>query len=113
MVYLTENMEEKSLQKGEARYYHLVLLAENETGFHNLMKIVSLGFTEGYYYKPRVDYAVLEKYHEGLIALSACLAGEVSRALRQNDYDKAKNAAVRYREIFGKENFFLEMQDHG
>ena len=112
-IYLTENMEEKSLQKGEARYYHLVLLAENETGFHNLMKIVSLGFTEGYYYKPRVDYAVLEKYHEGLIALSACLAGEVSRALRQNDYDKAKNAAVRYREIFGKENFFLEMQDHG
>ena len=112
-IYLTENMEEKSLQKGEARYCHLVLLAENETGFHNLMKIVSLGFTEGYYYKPRVDYAVLEKYHEGLIALSACLAGEVSRALRQNDYDKAKNAAVRYREIFGKENFFLEMQDHG
>ena len=112
-IYLTENREEKSLQKGEARYYHLVLLAENETGFHNLMKLVSLGFTEGYYYKPRVDYAVLEKYHEGLIALSACLAGEVSRALRQNDYDKAKNAAVRYREIFGKENFFLEMQDHG
>ena len=71
-IYLTENMEEKSLQKGEARYYHLVLLAENETGFHNLMKLVSLGFTEGYYYKPRVDDAVLEKYHEGISALSAC-----------------------------------------
>ena len=112
-IYLTENMEEKSLQKGEARYYHLVLLAENETGFHNLMKLVSLGFTEGYYYKPRVDYAVLEKYHEGLIALSACLAGEVSRALRQNEYEKAKAAALRYRDIFGEENFFLEMQDHG
>ena len=112
-IYLTENMEEKSLQKGEARYYHLVLLAENETGFHNLMKLVSLGFTEGYYYKPRVDYAVLEKYHEGIIALSACLAGEVSRALRQSDYEKAKKAALRYRDIFGEENFFLEMQDHG
>ena len=112
-IYLTENMEEKSLQKGEARYYHLVLLAENETGFHNLMKLVSLGFTEGYYYKPRVDYAVLEKYHEGIIALSACLAGEVSRALRQSDYEKAKKAALRYRDIFVEENFFLEMQDHG
>ena len=112
-IYLTEDMAEKSLQKGEARYYHLVLLAENDTGFHNLMKLVSLGFTEGYYYKPRVDYAALEKYHEGIIALSACLAGEVSRALRYNDYAKAKEAAYRYEKIFGKGNFFLEMQDHG
>ena len=88
-IYLTDDMAEKSLQKGEARYYHLVLLAENDTGFHNLMKLVSLGFTEGYYYKPRVDYVTLEKYHEGLIALSACLAGEVSRALRYNDFEKA------------------------
>ena len=77
------------------------------------MKLVSLGFTEGYYYKPRVDYAALEKYHEGIIALSACLAGEVSRALRYNDYEKAKEAAYRYEKIFGKGNFFLEMQDHG
>ena len=112
-IYLTEHMEEKSVQKGEARYFHLVLLAENETGFHNLMKLVSLGFTEGYYYKPRVDYAVLEKYHEGIIALSACLAGEVSRALREGDYEKAKDAALHYEGIFGKGNFFLEMQDHG
>ena len=112
-IYLTEHMEEKSVQKGEARYFHLVLLAENETGFHNLMKLVSLGFTEGYYYKPRVDYAVLEKYHEGIIALSACLAGEVSRALREGNYEKAKDAALHYEGIFGKGNFFLEMQDHG
>ena len=112
-IYLTEHMEEKSVQKGEARYFHLVLLAENETGFHNLMKLVSLGFTEGYYYKPRVDYAVLEKYHEGIIALSACLAGEVSRALREGNYEKAKEAALHYEGIFGKGNFFLEMQDHG
>ena len=112
-IYLSRSMEERFIQKGEARYYHLVLLAENDTGYHNLMKLVSLGFTEGYYYKPRVDYEVLEKYHEGIIALSACLAGEVSRNLRLSQYEEAKQAALRYEGIFGKGNFFLEMQDHG
>ena len=95
------------------RYYHLVLLAENDTGYHNLMKIVSRGFTEGFYYKPRVDYEVLEMFHEGVIALSACLAGEVAFHLRKNMYQEAKEAALRLQGIFGKDNFFLELQDHG
>lgn len=95
------------------RYYHLVLLAENDTGYHNLMKIVSKGFTEGFYYKPRVDYEVLEKYSEGIIALSACLAGEVARNLAKGNYEGAKESALRYEKIFGKGNFFLELQDHG
>lgn len=95
------------------KYFHLVLLAENDIGYHNLMKIVSVGFTEGYYYKPRVDYETLEKYHEGIIALSACLAGEVARYLGSYRYEDAKEAALRYENIFGKGNFFLEMQDHG
>lgn len=99
--------------RGEERYYHLILLAENNTGYANLVKIVSKGFTEGYYYKPRVDLEVLEQYHEGLICASACLAGEVARALEHDDYAGAKEAALRYEGIFGKGNFFLEMQDHG
>ena len=98
---------------GDSRYYHLVLLAENNTGYQNLIKIVSKGFVDGFYYKPRVDLEVLETYHEGIIALSACLAGEVARNLTRGLYDKAKEAALRYQEIFGKGNFFLEMQDHG
>ncbi len=98
---------------GRDRYYHLVLLAENDTGYHNLMKIVSKGFVDGFYYKPRVDYEVLEQYHEGVIALSACLAGEVPRYLERGLYEKAKEAALRYEKIFGKGNFFLELQDHG
>ena len=98
---------------GDSRYYHLVLLAENNTGYQNLIKIVSKGFVDGFYYKPRVDMEVLETYHEGIIALSACLAGEVARNLTRGLYDKAKEAALRYQEIFGKGNFFLEMQDHG
>lgn len=97
----------------ESRYYHLVLLAENDLGYHNLMKLVSRGFTEGYYYKPRVDMELLERYHEGLIALSACLAGEVSRNVLRGMYEEAKEAALRYERIFGKGNFFLELQDHG
>ena len=99
--------------RGEERYYHLILLAENNTGYANLVKIVSKGFTEGYYYKPRVDLEVLEQYHEGIICASACLAGEVARALAHDDYAGAKKAALRYEAIFGKGNFFLEMQDHG
>ena len=98
---------------GEDRYYHLVLLAENDTGYHNLMKIVTKGFVDGFYYKPRVDYEILEQYHEGIIALSACLAGEVSRYLARGMYEEAKRSALHYQEIFGKGNFFLELQDHG
>ncbi|RHV87503.1 DNA polymerase III subunit alpha [Clostridium sp. OF09-36] len=98
---------------GEDRYYHLVLLAENDTGYHNLMKIVSKGFVDGFYYKPRVDYEVLETYHEGVIALSACLAGEVQRYLAHGMYEEACRSARHYEEIFGKGNFFLELQDHG
>ena len=98
---------------GEDRYYHLVLLAENDQGYHNLMKIVSKGFVDGFYYKPRVDYEVLETYHEGLICLSACLAGEVPRYLERGMYEEAKKAAGKYRDIFGDGNFFLELQDHG
>ncbi|MCI8269936.1 MAG: DNA polymerase III subunit alpha [Lachnospiraceae bacterium] len=98
---------------GEDRYYHLVLLAENNQGYQNLMKIVSKGFIDGFYYKPRVDYEVLETYHEGIIALSACLAGEVQRYLTRGMYEEAKKAALHYQEIFGKGNFFLELQDHG
>ena len=104
---------ERETGHNEDRYYHLVLLAENDKGYHNLMKIVSKGFTEGYYYKPRVDYEVLEQYSEGIIALSACLAGEVQKYLARNMYDEACKSALRYQKIFGKGNFFLELQDHG
>lgn len=99
--------------RGEDRYYHLVLLAENNQGYKNLMKIVTRGFTEGYYYKPRVDYEVLEKYHEGIIALSACLAGEIPNKILKEDFDGARAAARKMRDIFGENNFFLELQDHG
>lgn len=101
---------EKVLDKD---YNHLILLCENETGYKNLIKLVSLSYTEGYYYKPRVDHDILEKYHEGLICLSACLAGEIPQALLERDYEKAKNTALRYRDVFGKDNYFLELQDHG
>ena len=98
---------------GEDRYYHLVLLAENDKGYQNLMKIVSKGFVDGFYYKPRVDYELLSAYHEGIIALSACLAGEVQRYLSRGMYEEAGRTALRYQDIFGKGNFFLELQDHG
>ena len=95
------------------RYYHLVLLAENNIGYANLMKLVSRGFTEGYYYKPRVDLELLQEYHEGIIALSACLAGEVANHIRKGFYEEAKTAALRLRDIFGENHFYLELQDHG
>ena len=95
---------EKVLDKD---YNHLILLCENETGYKNLIKLVSLSYTEGYYYKPRVDHDILEKYHEGLICLSACLAGEIPQAILERDYEKAKNTALWYREVFGEENYFL------
>ena len=104
---------DRELGSSDERYYHLVLLAENNTGYQNLMKIVSKGFVEGFYYKPRVDREVLKEYHEGIIALSACLAGEVARYLARGMYDEAKRAALEHQEIFGKGNYFLEMQDHG
>ena len=113
-IYVTTGSRfDKEASQGDKRYYHLVLLAQNDTGYHNLMKIVSRGFTEGFYYKPRVDYEVLEEYKEGLIALSACLAGEVATYIRENNYEKAKNTALRLQDLFGKGNFFLELQDHG
>ena len=98
---------------GEDRYYHLVLLAENNIGYANLSRIVSRGFTEGYYYKPRVDMELLQTYHEGIIALSACLAGEVPRYIQKGLIDEARKAAIRYRDCFGEGNYFLELQDHG
>jgi len=99
--------------QGEDRYYHLILLAENNAGYQNLIKIVSAGYVDGYYYKPRVDFEILEKYHEGIICLSACLAGEVARALNRQQYDEAKAVALKYLELFGEGNYYLEMQDHG
>ncbi len=104
---------DREMVKGDDRYYHLILLAENNEGYHNLIKIVSAGFVDGFYYKPRVDFEILEKYHEGIICLSACLAGEVARALMRNQYEEAKEIAVKYRDLFGADNYFLEMQDHG
>lgn len=113
-VYVAPNSRfDKELVGGEDRYYHLVLLAENNTGYANLMKIVSRGFTEGYYYRPRVDMEVLQEFHEGIIALSACLAGEVQRYIVKGLIGEAEKAARRYEQCFGKGNYFLEMQDHG
>lgn len=113
-VYVAPNSRfDKEINAGEDRYYHLILLAENDIGYHNLMRIVSKGFVDGFYYRPRVDYEVLKEYHEGVIALSACLAGEVQRYLDRGLYEEGKKAALRYEEIFGKGNFFLELQDHG
>ncbi len=113
-IYVAPNSRfDKELTGGEDRYYHLVLLAENNVGYDNLMKIVSRGFTEGYYYKPRVDMEVLQEFHEGIIALSACLAGEVQRYIQKGMIDEAKKAALKYRDCFGEENYFLELQDHG
>ena len=99
--------------QGEDRYYHLILLAENNTGYQNLIKVVSAGFVDGYYYKPRVDFEILEKYHEGIICLSACLAGEIARLLNRGLYDEARAVALKYKEAYGENNYFLEMQDHG
>ncbi len=113
-IYVAPNSRfDKELTGGEDRYYHLVLLAENNTGYENLTKIVSRGFTEGYYYKPRVDMELLREFHQGIIALSACLAGEVQRYIQKGLIEEAKKAALKYRDCFGEGNFFLELQDHG
>ena len=113
-IYIAPNSRfDREQTGGEDRYYHLVLLAENDIGYHNLMKIVSKGFVDGFYYRPRVDKEVLREYHEGIIALSACLAGEVPRYITKGLYEEAKKRAKEYESIFGKGNFFLELQDHG
>ena len=113
-VYVAPNSRfDKELTGGEDRYYHLVLLAENNIGYENLTKIVSRGHTEGYYYRPRVDMEILREFHEGIIALSACLAGEVQRYIQKGMLDEAKKSARKYEDCFGKGNFFLELQDHG
>lgn len=113
-VYVAPNSRfDRETVHGEDRYYHLVLLAENNTGYGNLVKIVSRGFVDGYYYKPRVDMEVLLKYHEGIIALSACLAGEVQHCLVRGQYEEARETALKYQNCFGEGNFFLELQDHG
>ncbi len=104
---------DKEVTGGEERYNHLILLAENQTGYHNLMKIVSIGFTEGFYYKPRVDKEILEKYHEGLICLSACLAGSLPRMIQRGQLDEARAEAQWFKDTFGAGNYFLELQDHG
>ncbi len=104
---------EREASHGDDRYYHLILLAENNTGYANLMKIVSIGFMEGYYYKPRVDFETLERYHEGLFCLSACLAGEIPRNLVRGFYEEAKIVAKKYAQCFGADHFYLELQDHG
>ena len=113
-VYVAPNSRfDKELTGGEDRYNHLILLAENNLGYQNLVKIVSRGFTEGFYYKPRVDMEVLNEFHEGIICLSACLAGEVQKLLARGFYDEAKKAAIKYHDCFGDGNYFLELQDHG
>lgn len=113
-VYVAPNSRfDREIGRDEERYYHLILLAENNIGYSNISKIVSYGFTEGYYYKPRVDRELLEKYHEGIICLSACLQGEVAVNIRRGLYEEAVKTALWYRDTFGKDNYFLEMQDHG
>ncbi len=111
-VYVAEGSRFTKEGKGGG-YYHLVLLAENNEGYHNLIQLVSYGFTEGFYYKPRVDKELLRKYSKGIIASSACLAGEVSRSILNVSYEKAKEVALEYLDIFGEGNYFLELQDHG
>ena len=112
-VYVAKRRASDKTPALDRHYNHLVLLCENETGYRNLMKLVSLALTEGYYYKPRIDIEILKKYHEGLIGLSACLAGEIPQALINNNYAEAKSIALRYKDIFGENNFFLELQNHG
>ncbi|ANR71314.1 DNA polymerase III subunit alpha [Selenomonas sp. oral taxon 126] len=112
-VYLAPRLRQERAEVDGTRYYHLILLAENETGYRNLVQLISLANIEGYYYKPRVDKELLRKYHEGIIALSACVAGEIPQAILRENMQQADELVREYVEIFGKENFFLEIQDHG
>lgn len=110
-VYISK--KDLSIKDKSNERYHLILLAENNEGFKNIMKIVSIGFVDGYYYKPRIDKEVLKKYSKGIIATSACLGGEVQKLILNRDIEAAKKSALEYRGIFGENNFFLELQDHG
>ena len=112
-VYVAKRTRFDKVHEFDAENRHLVLLCENETGYRNLITMVSKAWTEGFYNKPRVDFELLQQYHEGLVALSACLSGEIPRALARNDYEGAKEAALQYRDIFGEGDFYLELQDHG
>lgn len=112
-VYVAPQSRFDKNSKEGVSYYHLVLLAENNEGYQNLIKLVSMGYTEGFYYKPRVDEELLRKYHNGIIATSACLAGPVSRTLLNGSYNMAKDMALKYLDIFGEGNFYLELQNHG
>ena len=112
-VYVAPRTRFDKTHEYDSKYSHLILLAENEEGYKNLIKIVSAGFTEGFYYKPRVDFDILKENHRGLIVLSACLAGELPKAILNGDYNGAKEIAQKYIDIFGKENYFIEIQDHG
>ncbi|WHE87022.1 DNA polymerase III subunit alpha [Lachnoanaerobaculum gingivalis] len=112
-VYVSPSSRfEKQAKQGD-RYYHLILLAKNNKGYENLTKIVSKGFTEGFYYKPRIDFELLQEYHEGIIALSACLAGEIPKLISRGREDDARKAAQKYKELFGEDSFYLELQNHG
>ncbi len=112
-VYVAPKSRFDKSSRENVSYYHLVLLAENMEGYQNLIKLVSLGYTEGFYYKPRVDEEILRKYHSGIIATSACLAGPVAKTLINGSYDMAKEIALEYLDIFGEGNFYLELQNHG
>lgn len=112
-VYVAARTMKDRDPKLDSSQYHLVLLAKNEEGYNNLIKLVSMGFTEGFYYKPRVDMELLRKYSKGLVALSACLAGVIPSRIIDGNYEAAKQAALSYNEIFGQGNFYLELQDHG
>ncbi|MBQ7986526.1 MAG: DNA polymerase III subunit alpha [Clostridia bacterium] len=111
-VYMSPRSRFDKVHEYDSKYSHLILLCENQTGYKNLSYIVSKGFTEGYYYKPRIDFELLSEHSEGLIALSACLAGEIPKALLADDYEKAKEIGEKYVNLFGKDNFFIELQDH-
>ncbi|MDO8495390.1 MAG: DNA polymerase III subunit alpha, partial [bacterium] len=111
-MYICENRFDKNPSADNRNYFHLVLLAENNTGYQNLLKLVTAANLEGFYYKPRIDRELLRQHSEGLIALSACLGGEISRALLSDQYEKAKRMALEYQEIMGKGNYFLELQQH-
>ncbi|MBQ7915932.1 MAG: PHP domain-containing protein, partial [Firmicutes bacterium] len=112
-VYVAEKSRFQKDGRSDAEYYHLVLLAKDQQGYENLIKMVSKGFVEGFYYKPRIDLELLAECHEGLIALSACLAGAVQRTLMNGDYEAAKKVALQYADIMGPDHFYLELQDHG
>lgn len=112
-VYVAPGDRRDRQEVGGVRYYHLILLAENQTGYRNLVQLVSLANIEGMYYKPRVDKELLQKYHEGIICLSACIAGEIPRAILQDNMEHADALVQEYLSIFGHDNFFLEIQNHG